>query len=112
MPVTPLLRCRNLDETREFYCSVLGFQVSAAGVQPLTVEKQGGRLLFTEQDLWAQPTACSATFYFTVADVDADFAAIKAKAPLRWPLQDMPYGSREFGISDCNGYTLAFQQQA
>jgi hypothetical protein len=24
----------------------------------------------------------------------------------------MPYGSSEFGVVDCNGYHLAFQQQA
>jgi len=29
-----------------------------------------------------------------------------------WQLQDMPYGSREFGVRDCNGCHLAFAQQA
>lgn len=56
--------------------------------------------------------ACSGTAYFTLADVDDYFARCQQRrAPLAWPLQEMSYGSREFGITDRNGYTLAFQQQ-
>jgi len=46
-----------------------------------------------------------------VPDVDAYYATVKDAASVAWPLQDMPYGSREFGVVDCNGYHLAFQQQ-
>jgi uncharacterized glyoxalase superfamily protein PhnB len=50
--------------------------------------------------------------YFTVADAAGYYAAIKDKVSIAWPLQKMPYGSSEFGVVDCNGYHLAFQQQA
>lgn len=110
MPLTLLLRCNDLEETRNFYRSVLDFSVTdTAGT--LTVEKHGGRLIFTDQDLWQGPPACSGTLYFQVPDADAFFASIKDAAAVAWPIQDMPYGSREFGIRDCNGYHLAFQQQ-
>jgi len=29
----------------------------------------------------------------------------------RWPIEDMSYGTREFGIEDCNGYILAFARR-
>jgi uncharacterized glyoxalase superfamily protein PhnB len=112
MSVALLLRCNNIEETRVFYTSVLGFAVSNSAEGSLTAEKHGGKLLFTAQDLWKSGPVCSGTIYFTVADVDACFASIKDKAAIAWPVQDMPYGSREFGVTDCNGYTLAFQQQA
>ncbi|MBK4992695.1 bleomycin resistance family protein [Pseudomonas sp. S37] len=56
------------------------------------------------------PTQCSATFYLHVADVEQYFDGVKDNAQVAWPLQDMPYGSREFGVRDCNGYYLAFAQ--
>ena len=111
MAITLLLRCNSIEQTRAFYSS-LGFALSASAQATLTVEKHGGKLIFTAQDLWQATPACSGTIYFSVPDVDAEYAALKGQALVAWPLQDMPYGSREFGITDCNGYTLAFRQQA
>lgn len=112
MSVTLLLRCNNIEETRAFYASVLGFAVSDSAESTVTAEKHGGKLIFTAQDLWKSGPVCSGTIYFTVPDAPACYAALKDKAALAWPLQDMPYGGREFGVTDCNGYTLAFRQQA
>jgi predicted enzyme related to lactoylglutathione lyase len=111
MPLTLLLRCDDLDETREFYRSVLGFNVTDSAEGTLTVEKQSGKLIFTTLDLWKSSPFLSGTIYFTVSDADGYFASIQGRVPVAWPIQDMPYGSREFGVNDCNGYTLAFQQQ-
>ena len=111
MALTLLLRCDNLEATRHFYQSLLSFNTTHAA-DTLTVEQYGGVLIFTEQDLWQSQPSCSGTFYFSVPDVDTLFAALKDSVSLAWPLQDMPYGGREFGICDCNGYHLAFRQQA
>lgn len=111
MSVTVLLHCNDLEQTRKFYGSVLGFNVSESTQGTLTVEKHGGKLIFTQQDLWKSQPACSGTIYFTIPDADNYYATVKDKASISWPLQDMSYGSREFGVSDCNGYSLAFQQQ-
>ena len=111
MSLTLLLRCNDLDETRQFYQRVLGFNVTDSAENTLTVERQGSRLIFTPQDLWKINPAFSGTVYFTVADTDDYYAAVKDKAPMAWPLQDMSYGAREFGVTDCNGYHLAFQQR-
>jgi uncharacterized glyoxalase superfamily protein PhnB len=108
--LTLLLRCKDKQETRAFYASMLGFDVRGSAEATLTAEKFGARLIFTEADLWQSAPKLSGTIYFIVADVAAYHAAIKDKVSLAWPLQDMPYGSSEFGVNDCNGYCLAFQQ--
>lgn len=111
MSLTLLLRCHDLAQTECFYVDVLGFTAVHSAEGTLTVEKQGGKLIFTQQDLWRSPPTCSGTFYFAVPDAAAYYAAVKDKASIAWPLQQMPYGSSEFAVVDCNGYHLAFRQQ-
>ena len=110
MPLTVLLRCRDLEETRCFYQSVLGFKVRDGAQGTLIAEQCDSVLIFTPHDLWDSNPGFSGTLYFTVVDADGYFASIKDKASITWPIQDMQYGSREFGIKDCNGYHLAFQR--
>ena len=112
MSLTILLRCRDLEETRQFYQSALAFNVRDSVGGTLTAEQYGGTLIFTSGDLWKAPPGFSGTIYFTVPDADGYFASIKDKVAVVWPIQDMSYGSREFGIRDCNDYHLAFRQQA
>jgi uncharacterized glyoxalase superfamily protein PhnB len=103
MSMTPLLRCHDRTQTERFYVDVLGFAAVDSEDDTLTVEKQGGKLIFTQQDLWKSAPTCSGTFYFALADVAAYYAAVKDGASIAWPLQQMPYGSSEFGLLDCNG---------
>ncbi|TJZ65380.1 VOC family protein [Chitiniphilus eburneus] len=112
MSLNLLLRCHDLEATRRFYQEALGFQAQATATGTLTVEHDGNSLIFTTEDLWGKPPGFSGTIYFTLADVDGYFAGIKDRVVIAWPVQNMPYGSREFGIEDCNGYYLAFQQAA
>jgi uncharacterized glyoxalase superfamily protein PhnB len=112
MPLTVLLHCPDLDQTRQYYQSVLGFDVRGTAEDSLTVEQSGSALVFTSSHPWGDSPGFSGTIYFTVPDVDGYFASVKDRASVLWPVQDMPYGSREFGVRDCNGYHLAFQQQA
>lgn len=44
-------------------------------------------------------------------DVERYYAQVKDTVAISWPLQHMSYGSHEFGMTDCNGYCLAFRQQ-
>ncbi|MFJ9990482.1 VOC family protein [Pseudomonas putida] len=110
MPLSPLLRCNDLQKTREHYRETLGFEVADSQQATLTVHLDDNRILFTEQDLWGHSPHCTGTFYFVIADVDGYFERVREKADIAWPLQDMPYGSLEFGVRDCNGYFLAFTQ--
>jgi len=110
MSLLPLLRCLDLAQTRAFYRDALGFTVADSADQTLTATFQGGTLLFTEADLWQRPPGCSGTFYFAVPHVAATYATLKDRVTIAWPLQPMSYGGTEFGITDCNGYCLAFRQ--
>ncbi|MBD9390986.1 VOC family protein [Acidovorax sp. ACV01] len=110
MSLSILLRCFDIEQTRNFYESVLGFSTASTAGSTITVSKNRARLIFTDRDLWRTNPIISGTIYLTVADVDWYFFAIKDKTSIAWPLQDMPYGSREFSVADCNGYLLAFQQ--
>jgi predicted enzyme related to lactoylglutathione lyase len=112
MSLTLLLRCNDINETRQFYRSAPHFETLDTRDNTLTVQNMGAKLIFTHEDLWKSAPICSGTIYFSVPDVDTYFASIRDKVSLVWPIQDMSYGSREFGIRDCNGYTLAFQQRA
>jgi len=111
MSLTAVLRCHNLHDTREFYESRLGFTAAHTAEGTLTVDKEGAKLIFTEQNLWNSHPVFTGTLYFTVKDVDSYYASIQEVVSLAWELQGMPYGTREFGIKDCNGYLLAFQQK-
>ena len=110
MSIALLLRCSDLETVRRHYRDELGFTVTDTAQGTLTAHLQGCSLVFTEQDLWQQPVGCSGTFYLVIDDVEGYYAQIRDKADIAWPLQDMPYGSREFGVRDCNGYHLAFSQ--
>jgi catechol 2,3-dioxygenase-like lactoylglutathione lyase family enzyme len=109
MSLSVLLRCEDLAATRKFY-EALGFEVSAPREDPLIVALEGAAILFTEHDPWKKKVGFSGTVYFALHDVDAYYAKVYGKTELAWPLQDMDYGSREFGLIDCNGYYIAFQQ--
>lgn len=108
MKMALLLKCRNLAETAHFYAGKLGFAVEDGAEGTCTVSRGDARIIFTEGDLWKGPPGCTGTFYFYPTDVDAYFASVKNAVRVLWPLQKMPYGTREFGIEDCNGYILAF----
>lgn len=110
MSLSILLQCFDTQQTRDFYQSVLGFDAFSSADGTITVFKDGARLVFTNRDLWQRAPGFSGTIYLAIEDVDRYFSAIEGKAPIAWPLQDMPYGSREFAVTDCNGYLIAFQQ--
>jgi predicted enzyme related to lactoylglutathione lyase len=111
MTMTLLLKCGQLEETKSFYSEVLGFDVRDTAGQTCTAAKAGGSIIFTESDLWQGPPHCTGTIYFFVPDVDAYYEAVKHRANVRWPLQQMSYGTREFAVQECNGHTLAFAQR-
>ncbi|GJL53314.1 MAG: hypothetical protein NPIRA02_04460 [Nitrospirales bacterium] len=111
MPLYLLLKCHNIEETKAFYSEILEFNVSESPEDTCTVEREDGIIIFTEENLWSGYPKCTGMIYFFLADVDSYYEEIKDKAIVRWPLEDMPYGAREFGIKDCNEYTLAFAQR-
>ena len=110
MSITPLLKCADLEATKAFYATVLGFEVCDSAEATCTVQLAGGTMIFTAQDLWPGAPACTGTIYFSVPNVDEYYSSVRDRATVRWPLENMPYGTREFAVADCNGYTLGFAE--
>ncbi len=108
MTLKLLLKCKSIRETKAFYANVLGFTVSDSAEDTCTVEKDGGKIVFTEHDLWKCGESLSGTIYLDAENVDEYYETIKGQVNVQWPIETMSYGSREFGINDCNGYTIAF----
>jgi len=105
-----LMKCNDLEETRTFYSEVLGFNVWDSPENTGTVEKSGGTIIFSTGENLGGTPAMTGTVYFFIADVDEFFESVKDRVNMQWPLQEMSYGTREFGIKDCNGYYLAFAE--
>lgn len=107
----PILPARDLNETRAFY-ERLGFQ--AAGWWP---NQFGGYAILVRGDLSMHffsfedisPDQNYAQCYWRVKDVDALYAEFQAAGlsrsgtPRLEPVEDRPWGMREFSITDPNG---------
>ena len=58
VPMNLLLKCADLEETKAFYAEILEFEVSASAERTCTVQKAGGTIIFTDEQLWeGHPTA-------------------------------------------------------
>ena len=111
MPMNLLLKCHDVDTTLSFYRDILEFDVRKGADNTCTVEKEGGSIVFTAEDLWGGVPKCTGTMYFFIDDVEGYYQRIRDNAVIHWPLQDMPYGTREFGVQDCDEYLLAFARR-
>jgi catechol 2,3-dioxygenase-like lactoylglutathione lyase family enzyme len=110
MPVSILLRCKDIEATRRFYRDTLGFAVRDTAEDTLTASGLEGTLVFTESDLWNCVPSFSGTIYFTVPDLDGLYSQVAARVKIAWGPEVMSYGSREFAVRDCDGYYLAFRE--
>lgn len=120
--VMPTLRYRNAPAAIDWLCRVIGFTRHAVyeggdgtiGHAELTIN--GGMIMlgsakddefarrFKSPDELGDIETCSA--YIIVPDADAVHAgAVAAGATIIRPLQDTPYGSREFALTDPEGHS-------
>jgi uncharacterized glyoxalase superfamily protein PhnB len=120
--VIPALRYRNAPAAIEWFCQVLGFARHVVyegpdgtiGHAELTLN--GGMIMLgsakddefarsyrSPDDLEGVETRGA---YIVVADADAAHErAVAAKAKITRPLQETPYGSREFAVKDLEGHS-------
>lgn len=110
MTMNLLMKCNDLEETKSFYSNVLQFDVSDTAENTCSVQKAGGTIIFSTGNNLGDSPGMSGTIYLFLPHIDDYFNSVKNHVEVVWPLQDMSYGTREFGIKDCNGYHLAFAQ--
>jgi catechol 2,3-dioxygenase-like lactoylglutathione lyase family enzyme len=113
--IVPVLKVSDMQKSVDFYTGVLGFSVAwraandGSGVNCMLQAGATALLLSTGSQLGDGPLF-TGTLYFHMAGVQEFFERVKDRAEVVWPLEAMDYGQREFGIRDCDGYTLAFAE--
>jgi len=120
--VIPALRYRNALAAIDWLCSIIGFErhvvydgpEGTIGHAELTLnggmimlgsakDDEFGRRFKSPDELDGMETCCA---YIVVGDADATHArAVAAGATIIRPLQDTPYGSREFALRDPEGHS-------
>jgi uncharacterized glyoxalase superfamily protein PhnB len=114
----PVLKVNDVQATIAFFTGVLGFELSwhapATDSGETAVVRAGDAVLMfsTGGHLGGTP-AFTGTLYFNLdglEPVDRLYERVRDRVSIVWPLEDMPYGTREFGLRDPNGYTLAFAE--
>ena len=114
--IVPVLKVAQLDRAVSFYTELLGFSVcwrSANDGEGENVMLEAGAinvLLSTGAHLGDIP-AFTGSLYFNVSGVQDFFDQIKERVEIVWPLENMEYGQKEFGIRDSDGYILAFAEE-
>lgn len=108
--VTPMLTVKDMDETIDFYTSILGFTLANRMDHWCALSCGDAAVMFTDRTLDPAEPRMTGSLYFNPSDVKALWDSVKDKATVAWELQTMFYDMVEFGIKDCNGYLLLFGQ--
>ncbi len=119
--IIPAMRYRDAPAAIEWLCNVFGFRRHAVYANPdgsighAELTLGGGMIMLgsAKDDEYGRGFKTPAeagietrSAYIVVPDADAVFARAQAAgAEVVRPLQDTPYGSREFGVKDKEGHT-------
>lgn len=110
--VVPILASLNITKTIQFYCSVFGFtkvyeEPTVYGI----VQRDAVQIHFwacLEKHI-AENTGCR----INVREIDALYDEYQSKGVIhpKSPLQEKPWGTREFGVLDEDGNLITFFEE-
>jgi uncharacterized glyoxalase superfamily protein PhnB len=117
----PTLTTPLLQETVEFYVSVLDFTCKTIDddwkIASLNKDSVNMQLIHPQSKFpfdgpgpFDEPVFTGA-IYIHMDGIDELWEKVKDKAEVCFPIQNFDYGMREFGIYDNNGYLLQFGEQ-
>jgi uncharacterized glyoxalase superfamily protein PhnB len=114
---SPIFHAEDFEKTMNYYRDVLGFTIAWTYDNYGCVERDGvelhvsGKVTDADRSRAEQPRTTSSDLYVFVADVDSLYAEIKERgADCMDEPKNYPYGMRDFGVRDINGYVLTFGQ--
>ncbi len=123
--LSPNLMVDNVNETLDFYVSVLGFNkivtVPETGKLDWAMVQSGSiAFMFQEKEnikaeypqLKEFENGGGLTFYINVMNVHELFENLKGKVKIAKEMHTTFYGATDFAIEDNNGYILTFSQSA
>jgi uncharacterized glyoxalase superfamily protein PhnB len=104
-----------MQEAIDYYTGNFGFRLcwrapNDGGGENCMLESGGLSLMFSTGSHLGDRPQFSGTLYIDMEGVDAFYEQVKDRVSIVWPLEVMEYGQKEFGVRDCNGYTLAFAE--
>ena len=110
--LTPMLHTSDIEATIKFYTEILGFKCNeyVKDWAWAALSRDSIEITFSvpEKNKNVKDTLKAATFYFRTDNVDELWNELKDKCEIVYPVADMIYGMREFGIYDNNGHLLHF----
>jgi uncharacterized glyoxalase superfamily protein PhnB len=118
--VSPVLLVSDVDRSVAYYRDRLGFDCQVYGEPPnfASVWRDEAIVLLALADQaerivpnWRIADKIS-NVYIRVDDADAIYAEVQERgAPIDYTIYDTPWGHREFGVQDPDGYDIAFGQR-
>lgn len=121
--LAPILWTKNLQETINFYETVLGFSCRTKYPDFASLYREDVEIMIvlpteepedckdpdTKEVFFTKPSL-TGSIYICTDDVDALWEKVKDKAKVVSALEDRAYLMRDFSIRDNNGYELVFGQ--
>jgi uncharacterized glyoxalase superfamily protein PhnB len=119
----PLLMVRNLKESVDFYSNVLGFTVNGTWPEGdpswASLSAGGASLMLNyvgdphahedDSEPHSHEPEFNGVLYFDAdGSLEELHATVKSKLASCGDIEEMPYGMKEFSITDPNGYNLTF----
>jgi len=114
--LVPMLETDDMEATIRFYNNVLGFAVVET-FEDADENTVWAMLIHGEVEMmFKTPNTVmnygqillTGNLYMHTNDVDAVWLRVKDRADVVYPIQNFPYGMREFAVKDNNGYVLSF----
>jgi len=96
-----------------FYVEQLGFSCPFQSESFARVEMDHADIMLALPNAhvpWQGPRFTGA-IYLDVDNIDDLWERLKDRVRIVYPIEDMQYGLREFGVLDDNGYQLSFAQR-
>ncbi len=114
--VMPVLRVQDMQRAIDWYTNIVGFALqwrspNDGGGENSMLRLGDVVLMLSTGTHPGDKPAFTGTLYFNTPAVSVFHDRIKDRAELVWPLENMDYGTVEFGVRDPDGYVLAFAER-